>query len=82
MDYDPYSDSPDEDVQPFFYSHPATPGLDNFAEGTSQSTGVFYGPGYYRTPSPYSIGPYYIPPGYTQGVTMNQNVYTMYHNES
>lgn len=74
-DYDPSSDSPDEEIQPFFFGHAGSPVLDAYADA-SHSSGMYYGSGFYRTSSPYSIGSYYMPPGFPQ------NIYNMYHSES
>eukprot|EP00826_Nyctotherus_ovalis_P017356 TRINITY_DN1510_c0_g1_i5.p1 TRINITY_DN1510_c0_g1~~TRINITY_DN1510_c0_g1_i5.p1 ORF type:complete len:229 (-),score=51.14 TRINITY_DN1510_c0_g1_i5:86-727(-) len=76
-DYDLSSDSPDEE-QPFYFAHAGTPGLDNYTD--AHPSGLYYGSSYYRTPSPYSVGPYYLPPGFPSAVT--QNVYGLYHSES
>lgn len=76
--YERYDGSQNDE---FLYNHIPSPELDNFGETSphNQSSEIFYGPNYYRTPSPYSMGPYFVPPSYPQGVSMNQNVFTMYH---
>jgi len=76
VDYDPSNDSPDEEPQPFFYTHAGTPGLDSYTDASHS----YYTSGYYRTASPYSMGSYYLPPGFASSVP--QNVYNLYHSES
>eukprot|EP00826_Nyctotherus_ovalis_P038304 TRINITY_DN3582_c0_g1_i3.p1 TRINITY_DN3582_c0_g1~~TRINITY_DN3582_c0_g1_i3.p1 ORF type:complete len:376 (+),score=76.39 TRINITY_DN3582_c0_g1_i3:135-1130(+) len=73
MDYDPFSESLDDD---YFYATDPSTGLESSPQHTS---GLYYNSAYYRTTSPYSMGSYYIAPGFSQ--PGGQGLYGMYQSE-
>ena len=88
IDYDPYSESPEEDTQsPFFYGPPNSGAMDGYSEHSPvhglTSAGMYYSSAYYRPPTAYALGSYFMPPSaFTQNTTMGKNMFGFYSGES
>ncbi len=86
FDYDPYTESPDEETQPFFYGPPGSAGLETYAEASPSHThptaGMYYGSAYYRAPpTGYPMTSYFMPPGFPQPTAMGQHMFGVYPTE-
>ena len=79
-EYDPYNESPEEESQAYFFPNPSTPGLENYGDNSMSThpSGLYYPSGYYRSPSPYAMGPYYIQSSFPQNSGANPNIFGIY----
>lgn len=85
IDYDPYSESPDEENQPYFFDPGANGLMEGYGEPSPNHThpnGMYYGQTYYRAPpTAYPMGSYFMPAGFSQNAPLPQHMFGVYPGE-